>query len=435
MSTKTSSIQTTSTQVSEATKTLEESPDKPSQKRLTQQTLLGADGVRAIGCLMVVFSHLFQRLSLPDQTPFVQNIQVFFMKGSFGVSVFFVLSGMLLSYPFWKRYLEGKPFPNIREYIRRRAARIMPGFYASLLVSFFVTLYFVKDSEYPWLRLFSGATFISAFHYITFFPVDLNGPLWSIGFEVVCYVLMPLAMLGLFALGKRKRPVSLAWIYWLIVIAVALLLNQLVITYFVPGSERRGWEYGIVGGAKFWMPRYNPIGFFSQYTLGIFAAGFIAWYQTHKRKASWLFDVVALLSFLGLIVLLWWKRLPPEHDMTFSWQGQPYFFPLSPGLVALLLATLPFSKVLGYIFDNPFARYTAKVSFGLYIWHYLLLELIRLLYDEKWSYFGIKNLWTHLTFSVSSLALAYLVATLSYYLIEKPFLRRKGSLEKQPSLS
>ena len=389
-----------------------------------KETLLGADGVRAIACLMVVFSHLFQRLSLPDQTPLMQNIQVFFMKGSFGVSVFFVLSGLLLSYPFWQRYLAGKPFPNIREYMRRRAIRIMPGFYASLLVSFFVSLYFVKDVEQPWLRLLSGATFTSAFHYLTFFPVDLNGPLWSIGFEVVCYVLMPLAMLGLFMF--KKRTPLLAWLYWLGVMGLVLALNQVVVTYVVPENVNRGWQYGIVGGAKFWMPQYNPVGFFAQYILGIFAAGFIAWWKTRQGKRHWLFDIVSLLSLVSLVLLLWWRRYPPEPDMRFSFQGQPYFFPLFPGLVAVLLATLPFSLLTGQLMDNPFARYTAKVSFGLYVWHYLLLELIRLLYDDKWSYFGIKTLPVHVAFSITALALSYGVATLSYYFIEKPFLRRNS---------
>jgi peptidoglycan/LPS O-acetylase OafA/YrhL len=410
----------------------------PKRQGQSKPTLFGADGVRAIACLMVIFSHLFQRLSYPDQAPLMQNLQVFFLKGAFGVSVFFVLSGMLLSLPFWKHYLEGKPFPNIGTYLRRRAVRIMPGFYASLLVSFLLTLYFANGTQYPWIRLLSGVTFTSAFHYITFFPVDINGPLWSIGFEVVCYLLMPLAMFGLFALDRvtlKKRSSLMSWIYWLVVMGILLLVNQLVITYFVPSELRRGWNYGMIGGAKFWVPHYNPVGFFAQYTFGIFAAGFIAWYQHTKHKSSWLFDIGALFTFLLLIALLWWKRLPAESDMSFSWQGQPYFFPLFPALVALLLATLPFSKLLGRMFDNPFARYTAKVSFGLYVWHYLILELIRLLYTPDFSYFGIKKLSTHLLFSVSALALAYLVATLSYYVIEKPFLTRKQTVLEHPIVS
>jgi peptidoglycan/LPS O-acetylase OafA/YrhL len=404
-----------------ASQTLRSQPLKESV--VTKETLLGADGVRAIACLMVILHHLFQRLSLPDQTPFIQDIQVFLLKGSLGVSAFFVLSGMLLAYPFWKRYLEGKPFPSIGEYIRRRAVRIMPGFYASLLVGFLLTLYFVKDVEQPWLRFLSGATFTSAFHYVTFFPVDLNSPLWSIGFEIVCYVLMPFAMLGLFMV-KWRHPL-LGLVYWLGVMGVVLLLNQLVITYLEPSEVNRGWQYGIVGGAKLWMPHYNPVGFFAQYTLGIFAAGFIAWWKVRGGKRYWTFDILSLLSFVALILLLWLRRYPPEHDLQFSFQDQPYFFPVFPGLVAVLLATLPFSLITGQLMDNPFARFTAKVSFGLYIWHYVILELTRLLYDEKWSYFGIKSFGTHLAFSGVTLLLAYGVATLSYYFIEKPFLIRE----------
>jgi peptidoglycan/LPS O-acetylase OafA/YrhL len=393
------------------------------QDKINKDHLLGADGVRAIACLMVIFHHLFQRLSFPDQTPFVQDIQVFLLKGSLGVSAFFVLSGMLLSYPFWKRYLKGKPFPSIREYIRRRAVRIMPGFYASLLVGFLITLYFLKDVEQPWLRFLSGVTFTSAFHYVTFFPVDLNSPLWSIGFEVFCYALMPLAMFGLY-MFKARSPV-LALVYWLTVMGVVLLLNQGVITYLEPSEEGRGWQYGIVGGAKLWMPHYNPVGFFAHFSLGIFAAGFIAWWKIREGKRHWMFDIISLLSFAALVLLIWWRRFPPEHDLSFSFQGQPYFFPLFPGLVGVLLASLPFSLLTGRLMDNPFARYTAKVSFGLYIWHYVILELTRLLYDEKWSYFGIKSFGTHLAFSGVTLLLAYGVATLSYYFIEKPFLVRK----------
>jgi multiple sugar transport system permease protein len=99
------------------------------------QTLLGADGVRAIACLMVILHHLAQRLEMQSQTSIVRDIQAFLMQGSAGVSAFFVLSGLLLSLPFWRRYLEQKSFPDLLEYTRRRAVRIVPGFYASLLVS------------------------------------------------------------------------------------------------------------------------------------------------------------------------------------------------------------------------------------------------------------------------------------------------------------
>ena len=87
----------------------------------------GADGVRAFAALWVVGSHLFQRLRLEPQEPWLQDVQLVMMKGAFGVSAFFVLSGMLLSLPFWRAYLTGRPYPSLRHYARRRFARIAPG--------------------------------------------------------------------------------------------------------------------------------------------------------------------------------------------------------------------------------------------------------------------------------------------------------------------
>ena len=70
------------------------------------------------------------------------------IKGAAGVSIFFVLSGMLLSYPFWRAYFEKRPHPSIRHYVARRAARIMPGFYVALAVSFWVSSVIARNQGY-----------------------------------------------------------------------------------------------------------------------------------------------------------------------------------------------------------------------------------------------------------------------------------------------
>ena len=80
------------------------------------KTLGGADGVRAIAALLVLMSHIWQRLQVDEKTPIViRELQAFFSQGGFGVSAFFVLSGMLLSYPFWQRYLAGQAAPSMLE--------------------------------------------------------------------------------------------------------------------------------------------------------------------------------------------------------------------------------------------------------------------------------------------------------------------------------
>lgn len=371
---------------------------------------------------MVVLHHLYQRLDVRQQAGWLQDVQLFLQKGSLGVSVFFVLSGTLLSYPFWMAYLGGRPYPSIAHYVRRRAARIIPGFYVALLVAYVAGRYMYPFAPWPERRLLAGLTFTSGFHWTTMFPSEADSPLWSIGFEVVSYVLMPLAMLGLFWLG-RKRGRAFGWGYWAGVIAVTLMVNAWIVHALVPDDVNRGWQYGLPGGAKDWMPDYNPIGFFAQFTLGILAAAFIAQWRTfHAGRRSWAFDGVAALAFLAAVWLLWSNRFDSDPDLTGTIQNQPYNYPYFPGLVAVLLAALAFSKGLSRIFDNPFARYTAKISFGIYIWHYLVLDLVSFGAIGSFGHFVTDSPTRHLVFSLSVLALTYCVAAVSWHLIEAPFL-------------
>uniref|UniRef100_UPI0028699C62 acyltransferase family protein n=1 Tax=Deinococcus sp. TaxID=47478 RepID=UPI0028699C62 len=388
-------------------------PTTPSEGALS-----GADAVRAVACLMVIFHHLSQRLNGNVQVPAVKELQSFVMSGQVGVSAFFVLSGLLLSLPFWRRYLAGRERPSLREYARRRFLRIAPGFWASVGVSLLLTLALVPDAVHPYLRALSAATFTSSLHWLTLFPADLNGPLWSIGFEVLCYLLLPIGMIGLFAV-KRRHP-ALAFGWWLGVLALTLLAHGWILTHLIPASEGRGWQYGITGGSKYWVPNYNPIGMYGHYLLGVLAAGVIAWRTRTVRVTRVWNDVLGLALIAGIVGLLYATRHAPEFG--FSVGRQPYFYPTFPLLIAALLATLPFSRVVGTWLDRPL-RTTARLSFGLYIWHYLILELIRLLHNPDFQYFGMNSITSWALTSAAGLALAYWAASLSYRHIEEPFLR------------
>lgn len=388
-------------------------------------TLSGADGVRAIACLMVIFHHIFQRLMISVQPPWLAQLQSFIMLGSSGVSVFFVLSGFLLSYPFWKNYLQDKDFPSIKIYSLRRAARIMPGYYLNLILSFVLVLLFLPNSEAPWIRFLAGMTFTAGFHYVTFFPNELNSPLWSISFEVFSYLLMPLFMAGLYYFTGKKRSFIKAFLFWTGVLALVFFANQLVHQFFTPDNYHRGFEYGIVGGAKLWMPNYNPAGFFAHFALGIIAAGVVTKLSLPSKNIELLknkgfFDILALLTFIGIVVFLWINR--GARDFSVSFQNQPYFFPFFAGLVALLLCSTPLSRYAGKILDNPFFEFTAKISFGLYIWHFLIIQFIQMNFLKSYVWMGVADIKTWAIASIALLILSYAAASLSWFFIEKPIL-------------
>ncbi|HEX2946716.1 MAG TPA: acyltransferase [Clostridia bacterium] len=397
-------------------------------KKESAFTLRGADGIRALACLAVMLHHVSQRLSVQWQpSPVVRDINAFLLLGNTGVSVFFVLSGFLLSYPFWKQFFNGGQFPDIKQYAVRRAARIMPGYYLSFVVCSLIILIFGIPSQYFWIRALSGLTFTAGFNYVTFFPNEINGPFWSIGFEVFCYLLMPLFMFVMYRLIRKKRTFLKSLIFWLAVVAFVVFLNSLIHAWFTPDGVRRGWQYGIIGGAKYWMPNYNPIGFFLHFTVGILASGIAAWLfkisaASGKFGKRGGFDIICAFSLSCAFVLLWLVKRAPEFTLGF--QRQPYYFPLYALLIGAFLAAAPHSNIMGRILDNPFFRYTAKVSFGLYIWHYVIIYIVSITMVKNYQVMGMTDLKSWALVSLAVFAVSYVVAALSYKFIEKPVLDR-----------
>jgi peptidoglycan/LPS O-acetylase OafA/YrhL len=391
--------------------------NKSETKEKLDGKLTGADGLRCIACLAVITHHLSQKLMVTREP---HDLHYFALMGNIGVSIFFILSGFLLSYPFWKSYLNRGDFPDIKEYILRRATRIIPGFYIVLLVSTLLVIALKIPTEHLWTRFFAALTFTSGFHYITLFPSDIDGALWSISFEIFCYILMPIFMYGLFKLFGRKRSFLKSFSYWMGVMVLVLVVNQFVRILFTPDDINRGWQYGIIGGAKAWVPNYNPIGFFGHFSFGIIAAGVTTVLHLNsekvlKYKKENVFDIITLITFACSIVFIWLMKKQPEFS--FSFQKQPYFFPFYQLMIAAMLALFPHTNLVGRIFDNVFFKFTAKVSFGLYLWHQIIIFIV----TTVWV-FDFKNFRTWLSVSIGIVIAAYVVATLSYKFVEKPIL-------------
>jgi len=398
-----------------------------------QKSIAGADGVRALACLMVLGHHLGQRLNPMAMSPSIQAADFFLWSLSSGVSVFFVLSGMLLSRPFWDAWLDGRPMPSLSTYFVRRAARIAPAFYVAMLILFAVQLWLVPAEQLhaPVVRLVAGLAFVSGFHWLTWFPNELNGPFWSISLEVFCYAVLPLFLLPLFTL-LRRRGIAAGLVWWVIGFCLLLLANAAVLALVQTPSEGRGWQFGLIGGAKYWIPNYNPVGFFCQYAFGVLAAGLIAWMPRSARCASiarsGLFDLLALAAIgLGLWPHLMWLGLVAETqqmpDFTFSWQQQPYFFPWFPAAAALLLVSSSASRWVGRALDNPLFRGIAKLSFGIYLWHFAVIEILQRTVVPELHVFGMVSFEGWLRYSALVLVLTTAIAALSWWLVEAPALR------------
>ncbi len=394
--------------------------------------LYGADFIRASACLIVLFHHLAQRVNFRSELGANPFLQVFNSVGGFGVAMFFVLSGFLLARPFWQALDAGAPMPSLRVYALRRAARIIPGFWLALTVTFVLTVavFGATPDGWLWLRYAAGLLLVSDWHWTTLFPVEINGPLWSIGFEVSSYVMLPFGFLAVFGLARGRLRGRLARLAWLVVIAAALGAHWLFYTNVHVDPLRKGWDYGLQGGAKTWMPWFNPFGFFVMFATGALAAGVQV---SIARFRSLFFDLIALAGLVGAGWIIWSNGLRGGGEF-YGWLRVPYEFPTFHLLVGATLAAAPAGLLAGRILDNPLVAWLARISFGIYVWHYLVLELVRLYWVPEITHGTMSDPTKFLVASTVITGITLVIASLSWRWLELPVINWARGLENRGPL-
>jgi peptidoglycan/LPS O-acetylase OafA/YrhL len=148
--------------------------------------LLVLDGVRAVACLAVLLHHIVYHVVLPERwsgvwTPSgkMQMILAALLNfGASGVILFFLLSSFLLFLPFARVLLFDGPWPSISRFYIRRFFRILPGYYAAiiLMVLFFHPEFLHAENRWKLLQFFT-------FSMQAQLPEQLNGPFWTMSVE------------------------------------------------------------------------------------------------------------------------------------------------------------------------------------------------------------------------------------------------------------
>lgn len=382
----------------------------------TKLRINGADGLRAIACLLVLFHHLTQKMN-PDSAPeWFRPFHYFGMRGEVGVSLFFVLSGALLSFPYWQSIFGLDPKPRISHFAIARIARIVPATWFNLIFCTLIALY-VYDLPIDPNRLFSGLFFISSYHYSTFFPAELNTPLWSIGLEVSCYILLPLFLFVILRVTKKFYLILAYLILWILINQI--ILNPWVINMFMTSQDGKGWDKGLIGGAKEWLPYWNIVSFFSQFLIGAMAALLIAKLQSGSTGKRLFFDGGAILFLITATALVGIRLTPGTPD---SFTRQPYLSPVYALLMALALVGISQSKFLYKLIDNRLFVWISQISFGVYLWHQVAQNILLRSFNKEYVYFGVTDLQEWGLLSAIIIGMAFIVAALSWKLFEKPIL-------------
>ena len=309
--------------------------------------------------------------------------------GFVGVDIFFVISGFLIT-SLIQRELKDHEF-SLSKFWVRRIKRIFPSLLIMLTVS--TILLWGISTEYGKGELLKNVikatTFSSNIGYTAtqdyFFGQSQNPllHLWSLAIEEQFYLIWPLICMLLF---KLKRGVTLYVSY--LIVFLSFTANLMTVYFF----ENKSFAF------------YNTFTRIWELMLGaILAQHFMKNSQELITKKVKLNQVLAfggtLLVATSLCII--------TQDSAF-----PGYLALMPtvGTVAIIAAG-PNNLVNRYFFGNPLLIWFGGISYALYLWHFPMLFLMRLLQPEN----------TNFQLLVLIFVLSVLLAFMSTNFIETPF--------------
>lgn len=357
------------------------------------------DGLRGLAALSIfVFHGWLYTMPTPAATDRSSIGDYAAHELRLGLVAFFVLSGFLLSRPWFAAALQGRRPPSLRRYVRARAARVLPAYYVAFAGSV-VLLWGLRGT--PGLRLppsdelplfvvfgqnFSPAT-----------VMKLNPPMWSLAVEVMFYALLPLIGWLATRLPATRRMQALAP---LALLALGLFYNWLI------AGRGLGLTFSKTLAAM----------------LPYFALGMLAALALHGRRIEMSTKRVLIAAGVALVVAdAVVKAAAPATGIDI---GDAFV------VVRDLPSALGFALVIGALAGAPRSRILGgrvlagmgTISYGFYLWHVPVLMVLR-----GYDLLPLDPVAGTLVALVPSLALA----ALSWFALERPILRWNARRERR----
>jgi len=414
-------------------------------KKEGQSTIAALDGVRAVAALFVIGFHIdvINKTDLWSawQHPLASALITF---GGSGVTLFFVLSGFLLFMPYAKALLFEARWPSAKQFYLRRALRILPAYYVALVLILLLFQRQYLQLAY-WQHLLLFVTMFMDSTPQTF--REINGPFWTLAIEWQFYMVMPLLMFGFYGVvrklqGSPKRRLLAVLSCCMAVILYGLFIRYVGIysakhpeqTFFLPVQVRNialFFLYGMTGK------------YLENFAMGMIICTCYIYAQDPEhgvRLKEVLFRNSRWLRRLGLVLLLFtaiWHfqvmQMPvPQFSFLnplrykFDWLNEMV---IAIGYSSWVLAILFGSPTLTGLFSLLPLRKIGTISFGLYMWHLPLLDF----YHEKivphLNLGGART--TYLSYWAWVLICVIPVATVSYLLVERPWMKLRARARKK----
>ena len=364
------------------------------------------NAARAIGAIMVVLTHS------AFNTGQINHgwVGAVLARLDFGVTIFFVLSGFLLSRPWFLTAALGRPAPSTRHYLWKRALRILPLYWVVVVLALTLD---PANEDMGWQDWLANLTFTQLYR-PELLPSSLT-QMWSLCTEVAFYVVLPFLCwfltwrpwtgthrLHLSSVIGRSAIFFVGGVAWQAAVAP------------IPGDE---------GHYAQWLPGYLP-----WFLVGVCFAAVSASLVVHPRDHPLErlgHDLVGCWILATAVFAIAASPLAGPRTLLTpgSWEAGPkvVLYAVAGGLYLLPLVFGPERE--GWIrtqLSGPVLFWLGEISYGIFAIHMLVLNgVFRALDIEVFTGHFV-------TIAMLTLGITIVLATISYYLYERPIMRFKN---------
>jgi peptidoglycan/LPS O-acetylase OafA/YrhL len=347
-------------------------------------TIPALTGLRIVAASWVVLEHFRNPIAAllhPAAAP-----TALISSGYLGVEVFFVLSGFIISHNYASRLTPWNA-PEYRRFLRLRFARLYPVH----LFTFVAAGGLLLGAHIMHVALNSAPSTSPLSAIMNLFMLQAvppahgwDQPAWSICCEAGAYLAFPVMALLLVRCRTRLKSLSGVLVGVTFTVTALILLSSagVLSTTSYPAMWAR-----ILG----------------EFSAGCFLWAF--WDRFVKPRRAW--DAVAVASGGTVAILACLLRGP-------AWTSIATLPLLALLVIATASATGPVSRILGH----RVAVYGGKISYSLYMTHFLVLMVVGKLLP--WEHASSAPLLTRLGILTAYAALVLLAAMLTYHWVEEP---------------
>lgn len=330
--------------------------------------------------------------------------------GWIGVDLFFVLSAFLLV-ALLDREHAATGTTRIGKFFARRALRIWPLFFVYVAACFLLTP--ADERAVVAGRTIGQLLFVDNFMTAiagAYSPLALTEHLWTVAFEEQVYLVIPLLFVGVVAL--RRHPWRLA------IVAGLLVASQPLLRWAVIQFDDRVLTIWVI-------PFFHADAILAGLLLAAGAGAAL------RRTVPG--DVLALAGagILTAVVL----ALPPAADqLSPDWMVSAFSL-IAFSFLLIVGGCLDERSWIAWLLSRQPLVFLGRISYGLYVWHLAGHEWGR---DLDWRWTGVERApletmtgWAQVV--AAALLVTIGVSVVSYYALERPFLRVKRRFTVVPN--